>query len=232
MLSAQQWSSHKHEASCLCSHCNTITRRAIRCLLSPKKLHYQHEPSRECRSFGYGHVLSKKVATWHKKLSLNPSWIRSLWDMTFTPIDRYVAQADMEAADGCTGKYTVGLGQTNMAFTDDTEDIASIFMTVTRQLMNKYLISPNDIVIDFFPNSYEICVYNHSLMYLHLLRVVWRLARRLWSINPSPWRLVSCLSSRTIRTLKASLRWMHVMEALLPFSTASHGWNLANGMES
>ena len=57
-----------------------------------------------------------------------------------------MAQADLEAADNCAGKYTVGLGQTNMAFTDDSEDIASMYLTVTSQLMEKYNIKPNEIV--------------------------------------------------------------------------------------
>jgi len=36
---------------------------------------------------------------------------------------RYVSQVDLEAADGCQGKYTVGLGQHNMSFVDDREGI-------------------------------------------------------------------------------------------------------------
>ena len=34
---------------------------------------------------------------------------------------RYVSQVDLESADNCQGKYTVGLGQHNMAFVDDRE---------------------------------------------------------------------------------------------------------------
>ena len=45
---------------------------------------------------------------------------------------RYVAQTDLEEKDNCKGKYTVGLGQTNMAFVDDREDITSIFLTAGR----------------------------------------------------------------------------------------------------
>ena len=40
----------------------------------------------------------------------------------YTP-SRYVAQEDLELADECVGKYTSGLGQLQMAFTDDREDI-------------------------------------------------------------------------------------------------------------
>jgi hydroxymethylglutaryl-CoA synthase len=58
---------------------------------------------------------------------------------------RYVAQADLEEIDNCKGKYTVGLGQTNMAFTDDTEDVGSLFLTVVNNLLSKYDISPNEI---------------------------------------------------------------------------------------
>jgi hydroxymethylglutaryl-CoA synthase len=58
---------------------------------------------------------------------------------------RYVSQEDMEIANNCIGKYTKGLGQVNMAFTDDIEDINSIFLTVTHALFEKYNINPNDI---------------------------------------------------------------------------------------
>lgn len=58
---------------------------------------------------------------------------------------RYVAQSDMEIANNCIGKYTKGLGQVNMAFVDDIEDINSIFLTVTANLLEKYNIDPNDI---------------------------------------------------------------------------------------
>ena len=58
---------------------------------------------------------------------------------------RYVSQEDLEIKDNCKGKYTVGLGQLNMAFTDDREDINSGFLTVTNQLFEKYGISPKDI---------------------------------------------------------------------------------------
>lgn len=53
---------------------------------------------------------------------------------------RYVSQEDLELVDECVGKYTKGLGQLNMAFTDDREDINSIFMTVTKSLIEKYNI--------------------------------------------------------------------------------------------
>jgi hydroxymethylglutaryl-CoA synthase len=58
---------------------------------------------------------------------------------------RFVSQEDMETADNCKGKYTVGLGQLNMAFVDDREDIGSTFLTVTHNLLEKYNISPSEI---------------------------------------------------------------------------------------
>ena len=59
----------------------------------------------------------------------------------YTP-SRYVLQSDLESVDGCAGKYTKGLGQYKMAFTDDREDITSIYMTVVSQLLSKYSIDP------------------------------------------------------------------------------------------
>ena len=55
---------------------------------------------------------------------------------------RYVAQEDLEAQDNCAGKYVTGLGQKNMAFVDDREDIASIYMTVVSRLLEGYNINP------------------------------------------------------------------------------------------
>lgn len=58
---------------------------------------------------------------------------------------RYVSQEDMEVADGCQGKYTVGLGQKNIAFTDDREDITSIYLTAVHNLLEKYGVSPQEV---------------------------------------------------------------------------------------
>ena len=58
----------------------------------------------------------------------------------------YVSQPDLEVANGVSaGKYTIGLGQDNMAFTGDHEDINSIALTVVHSLMEKYQISPSEI---------------------------------------------------------------------------------------
>jgi hydroxymethylglutaryl-CoA synthase len=57
-----------------------------------------------------------------------------------------VEQSELEKFDGVSsGKYTIGLGQTKMAFCDDREDIYSIALTVTHSLLEKYSIDPNSI---------------------------------------------------------------------------------------
>lgn len=58
----------------------------------------------------------------------------------------YVEQTELEKFNGVSaGKYTIGLGQNRMAFTNDREDISSICLTVTERLLQKYQISPKDI---------------------------------------------------------------------------------------
>lgn len=57
----------------------------------------------------------------------------------------YVSQASMELLDGCPGKYTKGLGQVNMAFVDDREDIGSVMLTACRSLLEKYRVDPSAI---------------------------------------------------------------------------------------
>lgn len=50
----------------------------------------------------------------------------------------YVSQSELEQYDGIpAGKYTIGLGQTNMAFVSDREDIYSLCLTVTQRLLEK-----------------------------------------------------------------------------------------------
>jgi len=59
---------------------------------------------------------------------------------------RYVSQEKLEAFDGVDkGRYTIGLGQSKMAFAGPEEDINSMCMTALDQLMTKYQISPKDI---------------------------------------------------------------------------------------
>jgi hydroxymethylglutaryl-CoA synthase len=59
---------------------------------------------------------------------------------------QFVNQEALEKFDKApAGKYTVGLGQTNMAYVGDREDIVSLCMTVTKSLMEKYNIKPTDI---------------------------------------------------------------------------------------
>lgn len=57
-----------------------------------------------------------------------------------------VSQADLETHAGVSaGKFTIGLGQQNMAFCTELEDINSIMMTAVQNLLEKYNISPHDI---------------------------------------------------------------------------------------
>ncbi len=52
----------------------------------------------------------------------------------------------MEAYDRVQpGKYTLGLGQKNMAFTGDQEDVVSMSLTAVHLLLEKYAINPRDI---------------------------------------------------------------------------------------
>lgn len=58
----------------------------------------------------------------------------------------YVNQSELEKFDEIpAGKYTIGLGQTNMAFVSDREDIYSISLTATSRLLKNYNIDPNSI---------------------------------------------------------------------------------------
>ncbi|CAG2171232.1 unnamed protein product [Oppiella nova] len=58
----------------------------------------------------------------------------------------YVDQTDLEKFNGVPeGKYTIGLGQLQMAFCSDREDIHSICLSVTKSLMDKYSISPKEV---------------------------------------------------------------------------------------
>ncbi|KAH3671366.1 hypothetical protein WICMUC_004663 [Wickerhamomyces mucosus] len=55
-------------------------------------------------------------------------------------------QVKLEKADGVSqGKYTIGLGQTNMSFVNDREDIYSFSLTVLSQLIKKNNIDVNNI---------------------------------------------------------------------------------------
>ncbi|DBA70992.1 TPA: hypothetical protein ACH3X2_011428 [Trebouxia sp. C0005] len=59
---------------------------------------------------------------------------------------QFVDQAELEKHDNVpAGKYTVGLGQTSMAFFKDQENVVSAAMTVTQNLMDKYQIDPRSI---------------------------------------------------------------------------------------
>ena len=57
-----------------------------------------------------------------------------------------VNQERLEEFDGVSkGKYTIGLGQRNMGFCSDQEDINSLSLTVVHRLMENNSVSPNDI---------------------------------------------------------------------------------------
>ncbi|CAN3354573.1 hydroxymethylglutaryl-CoA synthase [Diutina catenulata] len=57
-----------------------------------------------------------------------------------------VSQAELEKFDGIpAGKYTIGLGQTNMAFVNDREDIYSFALTAVSKLLKNYNVDPASI---------------------------------------------------------------------------------------
>jgi len=57
-----------------------------------------------------------------------------------------VNQVALETFDAVPkGKYSTGLGQSNMAFVSDREDVVSISLTVVKNFFEKYEVSPNDI---------------------------------------------------------------------------------------
>ena len=57
-----------------------------------------------------------------------------------------VSQAELEKHDGvAAGKYTIGLGQTEMGFCDDREDIYSMCLTAVSQLIKNYDIDTKNI---------------------------------------------------------------------------------------
>ncbi|TFY83460.1 hypothetical protein EWM64_g538 [Hericium alpestre] len=59
---------------------------------------------------------------------------------------RCISEEDLEVFDGVPkGKYTIGLGQSYMAFADDREDINSIALTVVSSLLKRYNIDPKSI---------------------------------------------------------------------------------------
>ncbi|OCF39192.1 hydroxymethylglutaryl-CoA synthase [Kwoniella heveanensis CBS 569] len=59
---------------------------------------------------------------------------------------RCISEDALEDFDGVSkGKYTIGLGQKFMAFTDDKEDINSVALTVVSSLLKKYNVDPTSI---------------------------------------------------------------------------------------
>ena len=58
----------------------------------------------------------------------------------------YISQKDLEQYDKISsGKYTIGLGQENLSFLDDTEDINSLSLTILDKIITKNSLSLKDI---------------------------------------------------------------------------------------
>jgi len=58
----------------------------------------------------------------------------------------YVSQAALERDNGVpAGKFTIGLGQTNMAFVSECEDVCSLALTVVSRLLEREQIDPKEI---------------------------------------------------------------------------------------
>ncbi|CCD27212.1 hydroxymethylglutaryl-CoA synthase NDAI_0K00230 [Naumovozyma dairenensis CBS 421] len=59
---------------------------------------------------------------------------------------QYVSQDELETYDNVSkGKYTIGLGQTNMSFVNDREDIYSMSLTVLSKLLKNYKLDTSNI---------------------------------------------------------------------------------------
>lgn len=57
---------------------------------------------------------------------------------------RFIRQADLAAADGVeAAKYEVGLGQSEMAFCGDREDVASLCLTALSALLKRHDLAPS-----------------------------------------------------------------------------------------
>lgn len=86
--------------------------------------------------------------TVHTEASLNSHYPKNVGilalDVYFPA--QYVCQSKLERFDNVsTGKYTIGLGQSKMAFCLDNEDINSICLTVANNLMEKYGVDASEI---------------------------------------------------------------------------------------
>ncbi|GMR59759.1 hypothetical protein PMAYCL1PPCAC_29954 [Pristionchus mayeri] len=58
----------------------------------------------------------------------------------------FVKQNELEKANGiAAGKYTIGLGQTEMAFCSDKEDSVSLALNATQMLLDEYQIDPSSV---------------------------------------------------------------------------------------
>lgn len=67
-------------------------------------------------------------------------------DIQFYCPKYYVDQVELETHDKASkGKYTIGLGQQNMAFVKDNEDINSICLTVLDKLLTRNKVNPKQV---------------------------------------------------------------------------------------
>jgi hydroxymethylglutaryl-CoA synthase len=78
------------------------------------------------------------------KASLRPQNVGILAMEAYFP-QNCLQQTALEEADGCKGKYTIGLGQESLGYFDDREDVASILLTALARLMENYGIEPQQI---------------------------------------------------------------------------------------
>jgi hydroxymethylglutaryl-CoA synthase len=56
-----------------------------------------------------------------------------------------VEQSDLEAADGVPGKYTSGLGQLQLGFCGDREDVVSMAATAALRVMEAYGVAAAEV---------------------------------------------------------------------------------------
>mmetsp|Transcript_7260 Transcript_7260/g.18999 ORF Transcript_7260/g.18999 Transcript_7260/m.18999 type:complete len:498 (-) Transcript_7260:309-1802(-) len=90
-------------------------------------------------AYGFG-----KASSAAKSVSNRPQNVGILAMEAYFPRN-CLAQTALEAADGCEGKYTVGLGQESLGYFDDREDVASILLTALTRLLESYDIKPEQI---------------------------------------------------------------------------------------
>ncbi|THH17363.1 hypothetical protein EW146_g3433 [Bondarzewia mesenterica] len=87
----------------------------------------------------------KRVRTIQHSFYTFPCLIKRVFPPLFS-VTQCISEEELEVFDGVSkGKYTIGLGQSYMAFADDREDINSMALTVVSSLMKRYNIDPKSI---------------------------------------------------------------------------------------